>query len=94
MQPIEKCWKNKRHLFHKKKSPDVYIGALLFKDSLFKQILVNSVWLCVMIKDKVIGLLMLAFFLVFLLVFILLGNIMFAKQDVQNQDTENFYLEK
>jgi hypothetical protein len=47
-----------------------------------------------MIKDKLIGLLMLAFFLVFLLVFMLLGNMMFAKKDVQNQDIENFYLEK
>ena len=71
-----------------------YIGALFIKDSLFEQNPVKSVKGYIMIKDKVIGLLMLAFFLVFLLVFILFGNIMFAKQDVQNQDTENFYLEK
>ena len=71
-----------------------YIGALFIKDGLSEQNPVKSVKGYIMIKDKVIGLLMLAFFLVFLLVFILLGNIMFAKQDVQNQDTENFYLEK
>jgi len=29
-----------------------------------------------------------------LLVFMLLGNMMFAKKDVQNQDIENVYLEK
>ncbi len=45
-------------------------------------------------KDKFIGLIMLAFFLVFLLVFIFLGNMMFSKQDDQNQGTEIIYLEK
>tara|TARA_Y100000385_G_scaffold289244_1_gene358076 strand:+ start:594 stop:737 length:144 start_codon:yes stop_codon:yes gene_type:complete len=45
-------------------------------------------------KDKFIGLTMLAFFLVFLLVFIFLANMMFSKQDDQNQGTEIIYLEK
>ncbi len=70
------------------------IEALFIKDDLFEQNLVKSVQGYIMIKDKLIGLLMLAFFLVFLLVFMLLGNMMFAKKDVQNQDIENFYLEK
>ena len=70
------------------------IEALFIKDGLFEQTLVKSVQGYIMIKDKLIGLLMLAFFLVFLLVFMLLGNMMFAKKDVQNQDIENFYLEK
>tara|TARA_B100000497_G_C7666293_1_gene401754 strand:- start:489 stop:710 length:222 start_codon:yes stop_codon:yes gene_type:complete len=71
-----------------------FIEALFIKDGLFEQNLVKSVQGYIMIKDKLIGLLMLAFFLVFLLVFMLLGNMMFAKKDVQNQDIENFYLEK
>ena len=70
------------------------IEALFIKDGLFEQTPVKSVLGYIMIKDKLIGLLMLAFFLVFLLVFMLLGNMMFAKKDVQNQDIENFYLEK
>lgn len=39
-----------------------YIGALFIKDGLFEQNPVKSVKGYIMIKDKVIGLLMLAFF--------------------------------